>query len=78
MARSTRNRLITHAIPIPKAAHCRDHEPDRLEGAHDQSVGEVLKEVYEKQLDGEINTVEEATKGAERILTSSTRRSSFG
>ena len=33
-------------------------------------VGEILRQVYEKQLDGEIKTVEEATEAATRILNS--------
>jgi tRNA nucleotidyltransferase (CCA-adding enzyme) len=31
-------------------------------------VGELLRQVYEKQLDGEINTVAEAVEAATRIL----------
>jgi hypothetical protein len=31
-------------------------------------VGEVLKQVYEKQLDGEIRTVEEAIDAARPLL----------
>lgn len=33
-------------------------------------VGEILRQVYEKQLDGEVNTVEEAIEAATRILNS--------
>ena len=33
-------------------------------------VGEILRQVYEKQLDGEITTVEEAIEAATRLLTS--------
>ena len=33
-------------------------------------VGEILRQVYERQLDGEITTVEEAIKAARRILDS--------
>ena len=32
-------------------------------------VGEILRQVYEKQLDGEIRTVEEAIDAARRALT---------
>ena len=31
-------------------------------------VGEILKEVYEKQLDGEITSVEEGVEEAKRVL----------
>jgi tRNA nucleotidyltransferase (CCA-adding enzyme) len=33
-------------------------------------VGEILRQVYEKQLDGEIRTVAEAIEAATRILNS--------
>ena len=36
-------------------------------------VGEILRQVYEKQLDGEIKTVEEAIEAATRILNSEFR-----
>jgi tRNA nucleotidyltransferase (CCA-adding enzyme) len=32
-------------------------------------VGEILKQVYEKQLDGEVRTVEEALREARNVLT---------
>jgi hypothetical protein len=31
-------------------------------------MGEVLKQIYEKQLDGEITTVEEGLEEAKRLL----------
>jgi tRNA nucleotidyltransferase (CCA-adding enzyme) len=36
-------------------------------------VGEILKEVYEKQLDGEITSVEEGIEEAKRVLANETR-----
>jgi hypothetical protein len=32
-------------------------------------IGVVLKQVYERQLDGEVTTVEEAIDAARRLLT---------
>ncbi|HEV8316687.1 MAG TPA: hypothetical protein VGQ10_04730, partial [Vicinamibacterales bacterium] len=32
-------------------------------------IGELIKQVYEKQLDGEITTVEEAIEAARRLVS---------